>query len=346
MDRALCRLDQGGAAVLAEALAVLEDDIRRSQALGERGAHWLSEVVGQPVNVQTHCNAGALACVEWGTALGVVRALHEHGALGHVYASRDPSAAAGRPAHCLGAGSDGGAHTLVIDSAAASIMASGLVDAVIVGADRITANGDVINKIGTYPLALAAARHGIPMVVAAPESTVDLATADRRPGGDRDTRDGGDRQLGWDADRPAGHQDTQLRLRRDPGRSGHRDRDRAAGHPSRPRRAPRPSQWHDRRTGMENRWNSAEAPPPMTCWPTACTARGCSGSEPELVLHGGGNTSVKTTVTDITGEPVEVLYVKGSGWNLATIEPAGFAPLRLNRLRDLLALAELSATRT
>jgi S-methyl-5-thioribose-1-phosphate isomerase len=176
VDRALARLGAGPDAVLAEALAVLEDDVRRNQRLALRGADWLLEQTGSPVTVQTHCNAGGLACVEWGTALGIVRALHERGALRHVYVDETRPLLQGSRLTAWELAAMGAAHTLVVDSAGPSVLARGLADAVVVGADRIAANADVINKIGTYPLALAAARAGVPFVVAAPESTVDIAT--------------------------------------------------------------------------------------------------------------------------------------------------------------------------
>jgi S-methyl-5-thioribose-1-phosphate isomerase len=176
VDRALARLGDGPDAVLAEALAVLDEDARCNRALGERGARWLEDTVGGPFSVQTHCNAGALACVEWGTALGVVRALHERGALGHVYVAETRPLLQGARLTTWELARLGVPYTLVVDAAAPSLLARGLTNVVIVGADRIAANGDVVNKVGTYPLALAAERAGVPMVVAAPESTIDAAT--------------------------------------------------------------------------------------------------------------------------------------------------------------------------
>ncbi|GAA4459693.1 S-methyl-5-thioribose-1-phosphate isomerase [Phytohabitans houttuyneae] len=176
VDRALARLPEGSEAVVAEALAVLEEDVACNRALSARGASWLTERVGAPLAVQTHCNAGSLACVEWGTALGVVRALHDRGALAHVYAAETRPLLQGARLTVWELAQMGVPHTLVVDSAAATVLARGLATAVVVGADRITANGDVINKVGTYPLALAAAQAGVPMVVAAPESTIDLST--------------------------------------------------------------------------------------------------------------------------------------------------------------------------
>jgi methylthioribose-1-phosphate isomerase len=177
VDRALARLPEGADAVLAAALELLESDAARNRALGERGADWLARHVGGPVAVQTHCNAGALACVEWGTALGVVRSLHERGLLRHVYVDETRPLLQGARLTTWELAGLGIEHTLVVDSAGASVLARGFADAVVVGADRITANGDVVNKIGTYPLALAAARAGVPFLVAAPESTVDPSLA-------------------------------------------------------------------------------------------------------------------------------------------------------------------------
>ncbi|HZC73892.1 MAG TPA: S-methyl-5-thioribose-1-phosphate isomerase [Jatrophihabitans sp.] len=173
VDRVLSRPD----AQLTEALAVLEEDVRVNRALSERGADWLLDRVVRPIAVQTHCNAGALACVEWGTALGVVQALHERGVLGHVYVDETRPLLQGARLTTWELAQEGIGHTLVADAAGPSVIARGLVNAVVVGADRIAANGDVVNKIGTYPLALAARRADIPFVVAAPESTIDAATA-------------------------------------------------------------------------------------------------------------------------------------------------------------------------
>jgi methylthioribose-1-phosphate isomerase len=176
VDHALARLPDGEDAVLAAAKALLESDAARNRALGERGAQWLADAIQGPIAIQTHCNAGALACVEWGTALGVVRSLHERKRLRHVYVDETRPLLQGARLTTWELNGMGVAHTLVVDSAGATVLARGLADAVVVGADRITANGDVVNKIGTYPLALAAARAGVPFLVAAPESTIDPAT--------------------------------------------------------------------------------------------------------------------------------------------------------------------------
>jgi methylthioribose-1-phosphate isomerase len=177
VDQALAKLPDGEDAVLAAALAILESDAARNRALGERGADWLARQFDGPIAIQTHCNAGALACVEWGTALGVVRSLHLRGRLRHVYVDETRPLLQGARLTTWELAGMGVDHTLVVDSAGATVLARGLAQAVVVGADRITANGDVVNKVGTYPLALAAARAGVPFLVAAPESTVDPGLA-------------------------------------------------------------------------------------------------------------------------------------------------------------------------
>ncbi|RSM69223.1 S-methyl-5-thioribose-1-phosphate isomerase [Kibdelosporangium aridum] len=178
VSKVLAKLDQGTEAMIEEAKHILEDDIRRNADLGRRGAQWLIDRLGPRINVQTHCNAGALACVEWGTALGVVRALQERDAIGHVYLDETRPLLQGARLTAWELQQMGIDHTVVVDSAGPTVLARGLADAVIVGADRIAANGDVVNKIGTYPLALAAHRAGIPFLVAAPESTIDPDTPD------------------------------------------------------------------------------------------------------------------------------------------------------------------------
>jgi methylthioribose-1-phosphate isomerase len=148
------------------------------------------------LRLHTHCNAGALACVEVGTALGVVGAIHDRGLLQRVYADETRPLLQGARLTAWELDRMGADYRVVVDGAGPSLIARGLVDAVVVGADRIAANGDVANKIGTYPLALAAARAGIPFVVAAPESTIDRAT----PDGDSieiEDRDG-DEVVMWD----------------------------------------------------------------------------------------------------------------------------------------------------
>jgi S-methyl-5-thioribose-1-phosphate isomerase len=171
------RIGEGGAAVQAAALAVVDFADATSHQISERGAAYLREACGAgPLRVHTHCNTGALACLGWGTALGVIRALHVAGALSHVIVDETRPLLQGARLTCWELDQLGIEHHLVCDGAAPFLISQGRADAVVVGADRIAANGDVANKIGTYSLALAARQAGIPFVVAAPESTIDPAT--------------------------------------------------------------------------------------------------------------------------------------------------------------------------
>jgi methylthioribose-1-phosphate isomerase len=186
VDRVAARLPDGEAAVAAEALAVVDADAAASRAMGRRGAELLAALCERPagaavaerLRLHTHCNTGALACVEWGTALGVVRAMHERGLLERVYAGETRPLLQGARLTAWELEQMGVDYRLVVDGAGPSLIARGWVDAVVVGADRVAANGDVANKVGTYPLALAAARAGVPFVVAAPEASIDAATPD------------------------------------------------------------------------------------------------------------------------------------------------------------------------
>lgn len=175
--RALAVRQGGPDAILAEALRVLEEDVSVNRRIGERGADLLADR-RRPL---THCNAGALAGVEWGTALAIIRVLHERGAALEVFVSETRPLLQGARLTTWELRGLGVPHRLVVDGAGASLILRGEVDCVVVGADRIAANGDVANKIGTLPHALAAARRGIPFVVAAPESTIDPDM----PSGDR-----------------------------------------------------------------------------------------------------------------------------------------------------------------
>jgi len=177
VDRVLARLPEGRAALVAEAVALLDADAAACESLSRRGAAFLLELLPGSLRVHTHCNAGALATVDWGTALGIVRALHEDGRLREVVADETRPLLQGARLTAFELERLGIPYRVAVDGAGASIIARGMVDVVIVGADRVAANGDAANKIGTYPLALAAARAGIPFIVAAPESTVDMDTA-------------------------------------------------------------------------------------------------------------------------------------------------------------------------
>jgi methylthioribose-1-phosphate isomerase len=173
VEQALAARASGPEGILATALRVLSDDIESNRAIGRRGAALLE---GR-ARVLTHCNAGSLAAVEEGTALAVIRELHESGSLELVYACETRPLLQGARLTTWELARMGIPHKLIVDGAAAGLIVGGRVDAVVVGADRIAANGDVANKVGTLAHALAAKRAGIPFIVAAPESTIDAATA-------------------------------------------------------------------------------------------------------------------------------------------------------------------------
>jgi methylthioribose-1-phosphate isomerase len=166
-------LDEIRDKLLAEAHAMYEEDIAACKAMGAHGAALLPEQGG----ILTHCNAGALATCGYGTALGVVRAAVERGKRIHVYADETRPFLQGARLTAWELMADGIPTTVICDNMAASLMRAGKVQAVVVGADRIAANGDTANKIGTYNVAILAKEHGIPFYVAAPWSTIDLATA-------------------------------------------------------------------------------------------------------------------------------------------------------------------------
>jgi methylthioribose-1-phosphate isomerase len=157
-----------------EAVRIAADDVARNRRLGAHGA----ELLPEDARVLTHCNTGSLACVGYGTALGVVRAAHESGRRPSVWVDETRPVLQGSRLTTWELQRLGIPCTLVADVMAGSLMASGDVDAVLVGADRIAANGDVANKIGTYPLAVLARHHGLPFYVAAPLSTFDAACPD------------------------------------------------------------------------------------------------------------------------------------------------------------------------
>ncbi|OBK17486.1 S-methyl-5-thioribose-1-phosphate isomerase [Mycobacterium asiaticum] len=176
--RALEKLNEGADAVLAEALEILDEDERLNRAAS---AHAAEIVVGlcdrRPLRLLSHCNAGHLATVAWGSALGVVWHLHGRGLVESVLVDETRPLLQGARLTAWELAQAGVPYRVQPDSAAAAAMARGLVDCVLVGADRIAANGDVANKIGTYGLAIAAHHHGVPLVVVAPSSTVDTSLA-------------------------------------------------------------------------------------------------------------------------------------------------------------------------
>lgn len=159
--------------LIAGAQAMYEEDIQACRQMGAHGAALLPRRGG----VLTHCNAGALATCGYGTALGVIRSAVEQGHEIHVYADETRPFLQGARLTAWELMHDGIPTTVLCDNMAASLMRQGKIQAVVVGADRIAANGDVANKIGTYNVAILAKEHGIPFFVAAPWSTIDLKTS-------------------------------------------------------------------------------------------------------------------------------------------------------------------------
>jgi methylthioribose-1-phosphate isomerase len=178
VERALRHVGDGPQAVLAEAHAAAAEGSRANAAATTRAADLVEEVVDRrPIRTLTVCNTGDLATGPGGTALGAIRRLHERGVLGETLACETRPLLQGARLTIWELDRARIPHRLCVDSAGPAAIANGLVDAVLVGADRIAANGDVANKIGTYMLACAAARSGVPFLVVAPEETVDPHTA-------------------------------------------------------------------------------------------------------------------------------------------------------------------------
>ena len=157
----------------AEAIAIHDEDIAANRALGNHGA----VLIGKSATVLTHCNAGALATAGYGTALGVIRAARDAGKKIEVFADETRPFLQGARLTAWELHKDRIPVTVIADNMAGSLLSSGRVDCVIVGTDRTAANGDVANKIGTYPLAVLARRHNVPFYVAAPLSSIDLDCA-------------------------------------------------------------------------------------------------------------------------------------------------------------------------
>ncbi|HMG33409.1 MAG TPA: S-methyl-5-thioribose-1-phosphate isomerase [Blastocatellia bacterium] len=158
-------------ALIDEALAIHREDIESNQRMGRFGA----ELIPETATVLTHCNAGALATAGFGTALGVIRAAVESGKRVRVFADETRPFLQGARLTAWELAKEGIPVTLITDNMAGHFLKSGVIDSVIVGADRIAANGDVANKIGTYMVAIAAHENNVPFYVAAPLSTVDLS---------------------------------------------------------------------------------------------------------------------------------------------------------------------------
>jgi methylthioribose-1-phosphate isomerase len=181
VDRVAPLAVKGVKAVLAEADSLLAEDERGNRAMGAYGADWIcarlamaERAGGRPLRVLTHCNTGALATTGWGTGLGVVRELHARGLIEMVYVDETRPLLQGTRLTAWELAQDGVPHRVQVDGAAAGTICGGLADVAIIGADRIAANGDVANKVGSLGVALACADADIPFVVAAPWTTIDL----------------------------------------------------------------------------------------------------------------------------------------------------------------------------
>ena len=188
LDRVMAALASLGtqaraAAAYAEAAAIAEDDVTTCRAIGQHGRGLIEAAAkrrpaDRPVNVLTHCNAGWLATVDWGTALAPIYVAHDAGIPIHVWVDETRPRNQGASLTAWELGKHGVRHTVIADNAGGHLMQHGRVDLCIVGTDRTTAQGDVCNKIGTYLKALAAHDNGVPFYVALPHSTIDWAIGD------------------------------------------------------------------------------------------------------------------------------------------------------------------------
>ena len=185
LDRMLTRLRNTPAPerlriAYLEAAAIADEDVAQNEAIGRHGLPLIEQAAkgGHRVNILTHCNAGWLATVDWGTALAPIYRAHDAGIDLHVWVDETRPRNQGAALTAWEFGRHGVAHTVVADNAGGHLMQHGDVDLVIVGADRVTRNGDVANKIGTYLKALAASDNGVPFWVALPSTTIDWTVSD------------------------------------------------------------------------------------------------------------------------------------------------------------------------
>lgn len=185
MQKALGGLDPSKRAEAAylRAAGLCDEDVETCRMIGVHGLALIEEIAkrkapGEPVNVLTHCNAGWIACVDWGTATSPIYQAHDKGIPVHVWVDETRPRNQGASLTAFELGAHGVPHTIVVDNAGGHLMQHGKVDLVIVGTDRVTASGDVCNKIGTYLKALAAHDNNVPFYVALPHSTIDWSLDD------------------------------------------------------------------------------------------------------------------------------------------------------------------------
>jgi methylthioribose-1-phosphate isomerase len=171
------------AAAYAKAARIADDDVETCRRIGEHGCDVIATIArgkkpGERINILTHCNAGFLACVDWGTATSPIYHAHDAGIPVHVWVDETRPRNQGASLTAYELGGHGVPHTIIVDNAGGHYMQKGIVDLCIVGTDRVTTNGDVANKIGTYLKALAAHDNGVPFYVALPHSTIDWTLDD------------------------------------------------------------------------------------------------------------------------------------------------------------------------
>jgi methylthioribose-1-phosphate isomerase len=177
VDRVAVQAEHGFEAVLTEAFAVRDEELAASRQMGKKGAELVRKLVGdRPVRAMTICNTGGLATVERGTALAVIQTLHEQGALEDAIVLETRPLLQGARLTTWELRRIGAPHRVIVDSAGPFLLARAAADIVVTGADRVAANGDTANKVGTFSLALGAQYARVPFVVIAPESTIDLTT--------------------------------------------------------------------------------------------------------------------------------------------------------------------------
>jgi methylthioribose-1-phosphate isomerase len=179
---ALAGASASTAAALAAARALVEESVEQCRRIGEHGLPLIAEISrrkgGAPVNVLTHCNAGWLACVDYGTITAPIYLAHDSGIAVHVWVDETRPRNQGARLTAYELGQHGVPHTVIVDNAGGLLMQKGMVDLVLVGADRVTRAGDVANKIGTYLKALAAHDNGVPFYVAVPANSIDWRARD------------------------------------------------------------------------------------------------------------------------------------------------------------------------
>jgi len=177
VDKVSPFISQGIEKVLEQANQIAKEDEDGNRQMGKFGSDWIeSKVKNRPIRALTHCNTGSLATTTWGTALGVIREMNSRRILKHVFADETRPLLQGGRLTAWELAHENIEHFVIADGAATSIIARGEVDVALIGADRVAANGDTANKIGSFAVALACKYAGIPFIVVAPESTVDITT--------------------------------------------------------------------------------------------------------------------------------------------------------------------------